>query len=56
MAPAPFNLVNFFFYLERFEVVEFGLVRLELGVEFIFASFLLWKQCGQPDKGRGKMR
>lgn len=37
----PLDLVDLFFYLEGFEVVELGFVRLELGVEFVFACFLL---------------
>ena len=35
---APADLVDFFFNFERFEIVEFRLVRLKLGVEAIFAS------------------
>ena len=37
----PLDLVDLFFYLEGFEVVELGFVRLELGVEFVFTCFLL---------------
>ena len=38
----PFDLIDLFFYLEGFEVVELGFVRLELGVEFVFACLLLF--------------
>ena len=37
----PLDLVDLFFDLEGFEVVELGFVRLEFGVEFVFACFLL---------------
>lgn len=37
----PLDLVDLFFYLQGFEVVELGFVRLELCVEFVFARFLL---------------
>ena len=38
---APLDLVDLLFNLERLKVVELRLVRLELGVELIFASFFL---------------
>jgi len=38
---APLDLVDLLFNLQRLQVVEFWLVRLEFGVEFVFASFLL---------------
>jgi hypothetical protein len=41
LSAAPFDLVDLFFDLERFEVIEFRLVRLELGVEFVLAGFFL---------------
>jgi hypothetical protein len=41
LPPTPFDLVYLLFYFEGFEVIEFGLVRLELGMEFILARFLL---------------
>ena len=41
LPPAPLDLVDFFFYLERLELVEFWFVGLELRVEFVLASFLL---------------
>jgi len=42
LSSAPFYFIDFLFYFERFEVVEFGFVRLEFIVEFVFASFLLF--------------
>lgn len=41
LSPAPFDLVDLLFYLERFEIIELGLVRLELGVELVLASLFL---------------
>jgi hypothetical protein len=41
LAFAPLDLVDLLFYLEGLEVVKFGLVRLELGVEFILACLFL---------------
>jgi hypothetical protein len=41
LATTPFDLVDLFFDLEGLQVIELGLVRLELGVELVFASFLL---------------
>lgn len=38
---APLDLVDLLFNLERFEIIKFGLVRLELGVEFVLASLFL---------------
>lgn len=38
---APLYLVDLLFNLQRLEVIEFGLVGLELGVEFVFACFFL---------------
>lgn len=40
---APLDLVDLFLDLERLEVVELGLVRLELGMELVFAALFL---CG----------
>ncbi len=39
---APFNLVDLFLDFEGFEVVEFGLVGLEFGVEFVLAGLFLF--------------
>ena len=36
LSPTPANLVDFFLNFERFEIVEFRLVRLKLGMEAIF--------------------
>ena len=41
MSPAPLDLVDLLFYLKRFEVIEFGLMGLEFGMEFVFAGFFL---------------
>lgn len=41
LTTAPLDLVDFLFDLQRLEIVKFGLVRLELGVEFVFAGFFL---------------
>jgi hypothetical protein len=41
LPPAPLDLVDLFLDLERFEVVELGLVRLELGVELVLAALFL---------------
>lgn len=38
---APLDLVDLLLDLERLEVVEFRFVRLELGVELVFAAFFL---------------
>lgn len=39
---APFNLVDLLFDFQGLEVIEFGLVGLELGVELVLAGFFLW--------------
>ena len=41
LTAAPLDLIDLLLDLQGFEVVEFGLVGLELGVEFIFACFFL---------------
>ncbi|KAI3479668.1 hypothetical protein L1887_58289 [Cichorium endivia] len=41
LPPAPLDLVDLFLDLERFEVVELGLVGLELGVELVLAALFL---------------
>ena len=41
LALAPLDLVDLLLDLEGLEVVEFGLVRLKLGVELVFARFFL---------------
>lgn len=40
---APLDLVDLLFDLERLEVVELGLVRLELGMELVFTALFLWR-------------
>ena len=37
---APADLVDFFFNFERFEIVEFRLVRLELGMKAVLTALL----------------
>lgn len=45
LSTTPLNLVDLFFDLEGFEVIELGLMGLELGVELVFARlFLLHRQ------------
>lgn len=41
LTPAPADLVDLLLNLERLEVVKFGLVRLELGIELVLARLLL---------------
>jgi hypothetical protein len=41
LPPAPLDLIDLFFYLQRFQVVEFGFVRLKLGMEFVLACLFL---------------
>ena len=41
LPPTPFNLIDLFFNLKRFQVVEFRFVGLKLGMEFVLASLLL---------------
>lgn len=43
MSAAPLDLVDLLFDLERLEVVEFGLVGLELGMELVLAGFFLFR-------------
>lgn len=44
LSTTPFDLVDLLFDLEGLEVVEFGLVGLELGVELVLAGFFLSRQ------------
>lgn len=41
LTPAPFDLVDLLLDLQTLQVVELGLMRLELGVELVLASFFL---------------
>ncbi len=41
LSPTPLDLVDFLLYLQGFQVIELGLMRLELGMKFVLASFLL---------------
>ena len=41
LALAPFDLVDLLLNLQTLEVIELRFMRLELGVEFVFASFFL---------------
>jgi hypothetical protein len=38
---APFDFVYLFLDFKGFEVIEFGFVGLEFGVEFVFTGFFL---------------
>lgn len=38
---APFDAVDLLLNFEGFEVVEFGLMRLELCIKFVFAALFL---------------
>jgi hypothetical protein len=39
----PLDLVNLLLDFERFKVIELWLVRLEFGVEFVFAALFLFR-------------
>lgn len=41
LAATPFDFVDLLLNLKRLEVVELGLVRLELGVKLVFTGLLL---------------
>ena len=41
LAWTPLDLVNLLLYFKGFKVVEFGLMRLEFGVELVFAALFL---------------
>lgn len=41
LSSAPLDFVDLFFNFEGLQVIEFGLVRLEFGMEFILAGFFL---------------
>lgn len=41
LSSAPLDFVDFLFNFEGFEVVEFGFVGLEFGMEFVLARFFL---------------
>jgi hypothetical protein len=47
LALAPLDLVDLLLNLERFEIVELGLVRLKFGVEFVLAPLLLHNDARQ---------
>ena len=60
---APLDLVDLLLDLQGLEVVELGLVRLELGVELVLASLFLFRRsirierCGSNRRNReGKER
>jgi hypothetical protein len=48
---APLDLVDLLFDLERFQVIELRLVRLEFGVELVLAGFFL--RLISPSAGEG---
>jgi hypothetical protein len=41
LPPAPLDLVDLLLDLKRLEIIELGLVRLELGVELVLAGLFL---------------
>ena len=41
LALAPLDLIDLFLNLQTLEIIELGLVRLELGMELVLASFFL---------------
>lgn len=43
LPPAPLDLVDLFFDLERLEIVKLGFVRLELGVKLVLAALFLFQ-------------
>lgn len=43
LTPAPLDLVDLLLDLQTFQVIELGLMRLELGVKLVLASFFLEK-------------
>jgi hypothetical protein len=49
LSTTPLYFVDFFFYLERFEVIEFGFMTLEFVVELILTPFFL---TSTPTTGR----
>jgi hypothetical protein len=48
LPPAPFDLVDLLLDLQRLEVIELRLVRLELGVELVLACLLLQSPKNRP--------
>ena len=63
LALAPADLIDLLLDLERLEIVELWLVRLELGVELVLASLFLFcrsiriERCGSNRRNReGKER
>lgn len=51
LSAAPLDLVDLLFDLEGLEVIELGLVGLELGMELVFAGFFLlcWLENARHD-------
>lgn len=47
LAFTPLDLVNLLLDFERFEVVEFRLMRLEFSVELVFAALFLFAESAQ---------
>jgi hypothetical protein len=41
LSAAPLDLVDLLFYLQGFEVIELGLMRLKFGMKLVFARLLL---------------
>lgn len=53
LSSTPLDLVDLLFDFERLEVIELGLVRLELGVEFVLAGFFLLGTSGLSRNSTG---
>lgn len=61
LSSTPLDLVDLFFNLQRLEIIEFRLVRLELCMELILASFFLYhisssRLADAPFQGAGRCR
>jgi hypothetical protein len=54
LAPTPLDLVDLFLDLERLEVIELGFVRLELGVELVFAGLFLSRVSVNEGRSEGE--
>jgi len=53
LPPAPLDLVDLLLDLKRLEIVELGLVRLELGMELVFARLFLFDVSTTTARDRG---
>ena len=55
LSSAPFNLVDLLFNLQRLKVVKLWFVGLKLGMELVFAGFLLRAVNSGLDRDTGGM-